>query len=65
MAKVTRLPEADTNGGRSGRETSGGGDDPTTTALLEALARSGIPARVRAWINAALWVEDALEALLQ
>ncbi|MET9713403.1 AAA family ATPase [Nocardiopsis alba] len=59
------MPEADTNGGRSGRETSGGGDDPTTTALLEALARSGIPARVRAWINAALWGEDALEALLQ
>ena len=63
VAKVTRVPETDANGGRDGREAVPGADDPTTKALLEALARSGQPSRVRAWIHAALWGEDALEAL--
>lgn len=48
MAKVTRVPE-----------TFEGG-----TALVDALARSGLPREVRSWITAALWGEDALTARL-
>lgn len=65
VAKVTRVPEAGANGGTDGREADPGADDPTTKGLLEALARSGVPSRVRSWVNAALWGEDALEALLR
>ncbi|MBR8744643.1 ATP-binding protein [Nocardiopsis sp. MG754419] len=59
------MPETDANGGPGGLEVVSGNDDPTAQALLEALAGSGQPAGVRAWVNAALWGEEALEALLQ
>ncbi|WP_017603859.1 AAA family ATPase [Nocardiopsis alkaliphila] len=65
MAKVTRVPETDANGGRDGRQAVPETDDPTTRALLKALARSGQPSRVRGWIHAALWGEEALDALLK
>ncbi|WP_159941441.1 MULTISPECIES: ATP-binding protein [unclassified Nocardiopsis] len=42
-----------------GPETFEGG-----TALLDALARSGLPREVRSWVTAALWGEDALTARL-
>ncbi|MCP3015813.1 AAA family ATPase [Nocardiopsis dassonvillei] len=35
------------------------------TALLDALARSGLPREVSSWVSAALWGEDALEARLR
>lgn len=65
VAKVTRVPETDANGGRDGRQAVPETDDPTTRALLKALARSGQPSRVRGWIHAALWGEEALDALLK
>ncbi|WP_017578666.1 ATP-binding protein [Nocardiopsis valliformis] len=65
MAKVTRGPEADTRAGRDGHEGAPQADDPTTKALLDALARSGLPEGVRIWVSAALWGEEALEALLR
>ncbi|QRN81782.1 MAG: AAA family ATPase, partial [Nocardiopsis sp. BM-2018] len=65
MAKVTRGPEADTRAGRDGHEGAPQTDDPTTKALLDALARSGLPEGVRIWVSAALWGEEALEALLR
>ncbi|MFD6951094.1 chromosome segregation protein SMC [Nocardiopsis sp. TSRI0078] len=34
-------------------------------ALLDALARSGLPREVRSWVTAALWGEDALAARLK
>lgn len=65
MAKVTREPGANERGGRDGEEAAPPAEDPTTKALLEALARSGMPSGVRAWVHAALWGEEALEALLR
>lgn len=65
MAKVTRGPEAGTRAGRDGHEGAPQTDDPTTKALLDALARSGLPEGARIWVSAALWGEEALEALLR
>ncbi|MFW6640145.1 AAA family ATPase [Nocardiopsis algeriensis] len=60
---MTRGPEAFEGGREGGRAAASAGDDPTATALLEALTRSGLSREARAWVTAALWGDDALAAL--
>ncbi|MFE3458606.1 AAA family ATPase [Nocardiopsis aegyptia] len=62
MAQVARGTEVIDGGGRSEPPHS---DDPTTTKILDALAHAGLSAEVRSWVNAALWGDDALAALLE
>ncbi|MFV2196338.1 AAA family ATPase [Nocardiopsis sp. LOL_012] len=61
MARVTGVSGAY---GGAGSDVPVPASDPTTERILGALARSGPPGEARSWVTAALWGDDALEALL-